>query len=251
MHEKLFALDFDGVICDSALETGLSGWQVATRIWDDMPKAMPDKIMTDFRQIRPIMETGYEAILICRLLFECVSPAHIMDDFANQLKNILVRDQLNVTDLKKRFGEYRDSWINTDLSGWITMNPLYPGVSELLHQIPLQQRFIITTKQERFVSEILAANQIEILPDQIYGLERKLKKPQILDDLQRTNAQATILFIEDRLPTLLDVIDTPSLTPVQLYFANWGYNTDADKLQAMQHPRITPLDTAALHKLTH
>lgn len=251
MQEKLFALDFDGVICDSALETGLSGWQVATRIWDDMPKAMPDQIMTDFRQIRPIMETGYEAILICRLLFEGVSPAHTMNDFANQLKNILVRDQLDVTDLKKRFGEYRDSWINTDLSGWITMNPLYPGISDLLQQIPLEQRFIITTKQERFVSEILAANQIEILPNQIYGLERKLKKPQILDDLQRTNAQATILFVEDRLPTLLDVIDTPSLTPVQLYFANWGYNTDADKLQAIQHPRITPLDTPALHKLTY
>src|SRR5690606_14288387 len=156
-------------------------------IWDDMPKAMPDQIMKDFRQIRPIMETGYEAILICRLLFEGIPPAQVMDDFANQLKNILVRDQLDVTDLKKRFGEYRDSWINTDLSGWINMNPLYPGVSDLLQQIPLPQRFIITTKQERFVSEILAANQIEILPDQIYGLERKLKKPQILDDLQRTN----------------------------------------------------------------
>lgn len=251
MQEKLFALDFDGVICDSALETGLSGWQVARCIWDDMPTTMPDQIMTNFRQIRPIMETGYEAILICRLLFEGVPPAHIMADFANQLKNILVRDQLDVTDLKKRFGEYRDSWINTDLSGWIKMNPLYPGVSELLQQIPLQQRFIITTKQERFVSEILAANQIEVLPDQIYGLERKLKKPQILEDLQRANAQATILFVEDRLPTLLDVIDAPFLTPVQLYFANWGYNTDADKLQALQHPRITPLDTPALHKLTH
>lgn len=250
MLERLFALDFDGVICDSALETGLSGWQVACHIWEEMPQQMPEQIMADFRQVRPIMETGFEAILICRLLFEGVPATLVMDNFANQLNKILARDHLDVSTLKKQFGDYRDSWITADLSGWIKMNPLYPGVSDLLEQIPLDQRFIITTKQERFVSEILAANQIEILPSNIYGLDRKLKKPQILEDLQRLHPQATISFVEDRLPTLLDVIDTPSLTAVQLYFANWGYNTDVDKLQALQHPRIKPLDSPSLHKLT-
>lgn len=251
MQQTLFTLDFDGVICDSAIETGLSGWRVASDNWADMPKEMPDQIMRDFRQVRPVMETGFEAILICRLLFEGAPADRLIDDFSNQLERIILRDQLKVADLKKRFGDYRDSWIEADLSGWIKMNPLYPGVIELLQQIPLHQRYIITTKQERFVSEILSANQLDILPQQIYGLERKLKKPQILENLQQLAPEASIFFVEDRLPTLLDVINTPSLSSVELFFANWGYNTTADKLQALRHPRITTLNTPSLHNLTH
>lgn len=242
MSKLLFALDFDGVICDSAIETGMSGWQVATHYWDDMPKEMPEQVIVDFRQVRPVMETGYEAIIICRLLFEGTHPQLLMSDFTRLIEKLLARDQLEAEDLKKRFGEYRDNWIEADLSGWIKMNPLYPGVADLLQQIPRHQCFIITTKQERFVTEILAANQIEILQAQVYGLERKRKKPQILEELQQLTPQATILFVEDRLPTLLNVIDTPSLSSVQLYFANWGYNTINGRQQATHHPRITTLD---------
>lgn len=251
IQQDLFALDFDGVICDSAIETGLSGWHVASHIWADMPAQMPEQIINDFRLVRPVMETGFESILICRLLFEGKPTALLIDDFAKQIEFILLRDNLAVADLKKQFGEYRDNWIKTDLVGWIKMNPLYPGVKEFLQQIPLQQRFIITTKQERFVSEILSANQIEILPQHIYGLDRKLKKTQILEDLQQLNPATNIMFVEDRLPTLLDVSQTPSLSAIKLFFANWGYNTAEDKHQAHQHPRITTLETPSLHNLTH
>jgi len=245
-ENKLFALDFDGVVCDSAIETGLTGWQVATQLWQDMPENMPEQIMIDFRYIRPVMETGFEAILICRLLFEGIKPDLLMTDFTQRIDAILSRDQLDTTDLKKRFGEYRDNWIENDFSGWIKMNPLYPGIGKLLQQIPLSQLFIITTKQERFVQAILQANQIDIIPTHIYGLDRKLKKPQILSNLQQSHPQTTILFIEDRLPTLLDVIRTPSLSTIQLCFATWGYNTTKDLQAALKNPRINTLDTPSL-----
>lgn len=131
------------------------------------------------------------------------------------------------------------------------MNPLYPGIDKLLQQIPLSQLFIITTKQERFVQAILQANQIDIIPTHIYGLDRKLKKPQILHDLQQLHPQTTILFVEDRLPTLLDVIKTPLLSNIQLYFANWGYNTQTDKQLALQQTRITLLDKPSLYILKY
>ena len=251
MQDKLFAFDFDGVICDSALETGLSGWKVAASLWPDMPDNMPDAILQHFRQVRPVMETGYEAILICRLLFEKQSTDTMLCDFSGQIQQLISREKLDIADLKEQFGAYRDNWIAEDFPGWINMNPLYPDIATLLSQIPSSRLVIITTKQERFVSAILQANQIELDPEQIYGLDRKLKKPQILEDLQRSHPAATILFVEDRLPTLLDVSQTPSLSAVKLFFANWGYNTTADKQQAIEHPQITILKTPSLHELTH
>jgi len=241
MQDKLFALDFDGVICDSALETGRSGWQVASQQWPDMPATMPESLLADFRNVRPVMETGFEAILICRLLFEGVSISTLLQDFPWQIEQLSRRDQLDTHALKMQFGAYRDNWIANDLAGWLRMNPLYPGVKEWLNHIPLARRFIITTKQQRFVSAILAANQINIPDTHIFGLERKLKKPQILADLQARYPHTAIVFIEDRLPTLVDVINTESLSAIQLYFAGWGYNTETDKQQAQQHQQINYL----------
>lgn len=249
MQDKLFALDFDGVICDSALETGLSGWQVAYRYWPDMPVKMPETMLADFRRVRPVMETGFEAILICRLLFEGVAVASLLADFPQQIDQLSRREKLDSSTLKTQFGAYRDSWIASDLADWIKMNPLYPGISDLLERIPPAQRFIITTKQQRFVSAILAANNITMPESRIFGLERKLSKPQILTNLQAQHPHADIVFVEDRLLTLFDVINTENLSAVQLYFAGWGYNTTADKQQAQQHPRINYLPQLASFNL--
>ena len=80
---NLYALDFDGVICDSAIETGITGWKVARQIWQDMPDQTPPEMITLFRQVRPVMETGFEAILIMRLLHEGISPALLLADFSS------------------------------------------------------------------------------------------------------------------------------------------------------------------------
>ena len=83
----IYALDFDGVICDSALETGISGWKAAYRLWDDFKDPMPsEKMITDFRMVRPIMGTGYEAILISRLLHDGVSVESILQNFDTKKK---------------------------------------------------------------------------------------------------------------------------------------------------------------------
>ena len=67
----IYALDFDGVICDSALETGTSAWKAASQIWNDFSTTLPTKeLSAQFREIRPIMGTGYEAILIVRMLHD-------------------------------------------------------------------------------------------------------------------------------------------------------------------------------------
>lgn len=243
-RRKLYALDFDGVICDSAIETGITGWKAAHQIWPEMPSQPLAKMITAFRQVRPVMETGYEAILIMRLLFEGVSPTLLLADFSAKIAKIIAQNQLAITDLKQQFGEARDHWIANDLDEWTALNPLFDGFTEILRQIEPKQCYIITTKQERFVSKILKANNIGLPANHIFGLDRKLSKRQILTDLLTLHPDQTILFVEDRLPTLINIINDSRLQNVLLFFANWGYSTKRDKQQALNLKTVTMLDLA-------
>lgn len=61
--KQLWALDFDGVVCDSCGESALSAWRAAEGLWPDMfaedvVKAQKDDIMEKMRAVRPVVETG-------------------------------------------------------------------------------------------------------------------------------------------------------------------------------------------------
>ncbi len=232
----VYALDFDGVICDSAVETGVAGWKTASLLWPDMPEQCPPEIVKQFCQVRPVLETGYEAIFVIRLLFQQTGITEILAGF-DSLKKI-IENQLsqNTDDLKQLFGQTRDQWINSNLDDWLANNPLFEGIREKLVRT-LQQHpcYIVTTKQERFVQHILSANDIHIPDQNIYGLERQLKKDAILVLLQQHHPEQIIHFVEDRLPPLLDVQQHPQLQKIQLFFADWGYNTEQDRQSAVDH----------------
>ncbi|NQZ52808.1 MAG: HAD family hydrolase [Piscirickettsiaceae bacterium] len=234
--QKIYALDFDGVICDSAVETGITGWKVAHQLWPEMSANTPAEMIDLFRQVRPVMETGYEAILIMRLLFKGISAQTLLDDFANRITQLINHEQLAISQLKILFGETRDHWINHNLNEWVEMNPLFDGFAEKLKLIDAEQCYIITTKQERFVSQILSANNIPFPAERIFGLDRKMSKPQILSKLIKSHPEHIILFVEDRLPTLINVADDEQLGKVKLFFANWGYNTQHDKSAVKKLP---------------
>lgn len=246
VSNKLFAFDFDGVICDSAVETAHSGWKMALQIWTDMPADLPPSLLNGFREVRPVLETGYEAALILRLLFEDTRADALLDDFHSLLEALLIRDNLQTDELKLLFGETRDSWLKQDFDNWIAMNPLFTQVADKLRQLDPQQCVIITTKQERFVSHILSANQILFPLEHIYGLERNVSKQQILIDLSAEQRWQRMLFIEDRLPTLINVITDDRLDHVELYLADWGYNTIADRQHANNIQRIRQLTLDAV-----
>ena len=235
----IYALDFDGVICDSAVETAITGWKAAVSIWDDMPNAVPHELIEQFRLTRPLIETGYEAILAMRLLYLNQSVNTIYADYGNKIEALLNQTQLTTDDLKKLFGATRDTWIENDLADWINMNPLFTDVAKKLQSLGQHcSWYVVTTKQERFVKQILKANAIELSDERIFGLDRKLKKTDVLKALIKNYPNKTIYFVEDRLPTLIEALKTPELAGIKLIFALWGYNTPEDKNHAAQHPII-------------
>ncbi len=244
--DYLYLLDFDGVICDSAIETAVTGWRAAGSFWTDISGEFPpDRLISQFRQVRPVLETGYEAILILRALSDGVSVTTLLNDFAKQMKQLLVQYNLSPSELKTQFASVRDHWIAGDLTSWIEMNPLFEGVPDYLRRLNQSEHpwYIITTKQERFVSQILAANNIPFPADHIFGLDRNKSKNQVLSELQIEHPDVPFGFVEDRLPTLHNVIADQNLRSVSLFLADWGYNTEQD-LNSITNLGITPLSLA-------
>ena len=238
----IYALDFDGVICDSAIETGITGWKAAIQIWPDMKAPLPStELINQFRLTRPVIETGFEAILIIRLLYLKQSIDSIINNFNTIKRQVLVESDQTPEALKKLFGNTRDYWIKNNLDEWIAMNPLFPGIREKLKNISHQPWAIVTTKQERFVSQILVANEINLPGNCIYGLDRQMSKEAVLSELLEKNPQQSIHFIEDRLATLLNVIANDRLSTLTLSFALWGYNTAEDKSAAQSQQRINSI----------
>jgi phosphoglycolate phosphatase-like HAD superfamily hydrolase len=231
----IYALDFDGVICDSAVETAMTGWKAATRIWDDMPKTAPQVMIDRFRLIRPIIETGFEAILAIRLLYLGNTVETIYTHYGDKVQALLQDTQVSVDELKTLFGETRDIWIANDLADWINMNPLFDGVAEKLKRLDrLCPWYVVTTKQERFVKQLLKAHAIALPDGNIFGLGSNMNKIAVLKRLSQPHPDQTIYFVEDRLPTLMAVLNNEELTNVELFLALWGYNTDEDKSIAVQ-----------------
>tara|TARA_B100000795_G_scaffold146172_1_gene109510 strand:+ start:832 stop:1584 length:753 start_codon:yes stop_codon:yes gene_type:complete len=230
---QLYALDFDGVLCDSALETSITAWRAARNyLWPKMPEHIPPEVIEKFRSVRPALETGYEAILIVRLLFEGLAAETLLSDFHHRIEGLIKRDRLDTEKLKQQFGSTRDEWLKRDLPEWLKMNPLFSGVQAKLVSIKSEHCFIVTTKQERFVEQILSANKIPFPKEQIFGLDRKLSKQQVLRQLQEKYPDHPLVFVEDRLPTLINIMKDRDLTKIQLVLANWGYNTTEDRQQA-------------------
>lgn len=231
----LFALDFDGVICDSAVETALAGWKAAGQLWTELPPAVPQQLVERFRAVRPLIETGYEAILTMRLLQLGVTVEALYAGYTERFEQLLQQTGVSIDELKKLFGATRDQWIADDLPDWIAHNPLFPGIAEALRDLADRDTwYVVTTKQERFVQHILAAHRIDLPSTRIFGLDRKMPKPEVLKGLQAEHPQRTLCFVEDRLPALQGVIADNALTDVQLRFALWGYNSREDRTAAAQ-----------------
>lgn len=224
----IYALDFDGVICDSAVETAITGWKAATFVWPDMANTIPEeKHIEQFRELRPLLETGFEAIIFMRLIQQGESIENIKANISTFLKELGKDSAL----LKQLFGQTRDQWIHHAREEWVTMNPLFEGVADKLQKLSGQTWYIVTTKQERFVEQILQANKVD-LPVGIYGLDRKMSKQAVLQELLERHGDKTIQLVEDRLPTLTGVLQNDRLQAVQLRLVDWGYNTEKDRTLA-------------------
>lgn len=232
------ALDFDGVLCDGLIEYFQTAWRVYVQLWQPIDRTPPEGLAEQFYRLRPVVETGWEMPVVIRSLLQGVPESEILTRWSEIAPVQIAADSFSSADLGAAVDRVRDEWIQADLAGWLGEHRFYPGVIDRLREIcasPVRP-VIITTKEGRFVAQLLQQQGIDLKADQILGKEVKQPKAESLRQICGENE--VIWFVEDRLKTLQSIATQTDLADVRLFLADWGYNTAIDRQTAAQDERI-------------
>jgi phosphoglycolate phosphatase-like HAD superfamily hydrolase len=226
---NILALDFDGVVCDGLIEYFQTAWRSYCQIWHPVNLTPPENLSSHFYRFRPVVESGWEMPIVLRALILGVPEEKIWTNWQGVTAEILREDNLQAAAIGAQVDQIRDEWIAADLEGWLGQHRFYPGIVARLQKLvnePVEIK-IVTTKEGRFVRQLLQQQGISLPDEAILGKEVKRPKHQTLRELLGASVEHSprIWFVEDRLKTLQAVSEYPDLAEVQLYLADWGYNT--------------------------
>ncbi|WP_170861259.1 HAD family hydrolase [Geitlerinema sp. PCC 9228] len=262
---SILALDFDGVLCDGLVEYLATAWQAYCQIWpvsadnlgiekkgkgiaqnENCMVSPPEWLPPDFYRLRPAIETGWEMPILIRALLQGVKPEQIWARWGEIVREIADIERISPQMVENTLDKTRDRLLETDVSRWLAMHQFYPGAIANLQRwlsSPAGEKpdtvTIITTKESRFVRQLLVREGIDFAENQIFGKDARRRKGEILKSLLRElPATATIWFVEDRLKTLQSIASDPQLERIELFLADWGYNTDSDRQTARDSERL-------------
>ncbi|WP_448560578.1 HAD family hydrolase [Trichothermofontia sp.] len=236
----LLALDFDGVLCDGHREYFQSAWRAYRQLWPEAEPHPPASLEPPFYRLRPVVETGWEMPLLLRAMIQAYPEDHLLRHWATIAPQLLTTEQLTQAQLQTALDCERDAWIQADLISWLHLHQFYPGTIARVQTAIAEgvTVVIITTKESRFVTQLLQEAGLDPSLLQIFGREQQRPKRDILRDLQQQGQYESIWFVEDRLKTLQNVQQQPDLTNIELFLADWGYNTVTERELAQQSARL-------------
>mmetsp|Transcript_28254 Transcript_28254/g.39767 ORF Transcript_28254/g.39767 Transcript_28254/m.39767 type:complete len:355 (-) Transcript_28254:193-1257(-) len=258
-RQFIYALDFDGVLVDSAAELGLSGFDAAKILFEGEPwlkrkLRRPDqiaKLVENFCQVRPCLETGWEAPLLLKLIADDDkrrSINDIMSEFQHGLRDEMM-STLGVTkeSCNEALKRARNDWIgeDKDAEDWLEAHGFYEGACDAVRQLLSDGKasdvYIITTKAADFSCRLLEKQKLYgqdapgggIPPENIFGLGSGPKPKVLASLLSARGDDCAAVFVEDRLLTLEETIqDTTICHRVLPVLASWGYNTQEQRKTA-------------------
>jgi len=214
----LIFLDFDGVICDSLLETLVSSWKGYYLCRGEAePAAVPVSLRKDFAGLRPYVRAGEDFILIHELIAAKtqVYSQEGFDALAEQ------RGAETIARYKEVFYAARRELLDDQRDYWISLNRLYPHVRPVLESLASEPRlYILSTKKAKYIVEILTAKAIDMDPGRVLSCGAREKKDTILDVLQSRQEERALL-VDDQIDHLAS--DWARDPRIQGCLAAWGY----------------------------
>jgi phosphoglycolate phosphatase-like HAD superfamily hydrolase len=239
----ILALDFDGVICDGRREYVHSGWRTYRQIWDSPSATPPDGLAERYIALTAVIETDLDVPLLVRALMLDLPAERILQEWTELTPQLLAgvaREKIQT-----EFVRQRDQWMAEDFNHWLNQQPLYPGVTDRLQQIlasPIKL-VIVTNRGQRFALQLLQAAGVMIPESQVFGKQSDRPKYQVLRQLL-TLEDSKLWFVEDHVKALRLVKQQPDLAQVELFLADWGFNTPTVRAEMESDPQIHLLSLA-------
>jgi len=240
----LLALDFDGVLCDGLEEFFQTAWMTCCELWSPPQRPALDAYRHPFYRTRPLIGATWEMPLLLRAFEHGHSEQDLHIAWAEIAQELIQRDGPAPQVIGETLDRLRSEWIAADITGWLALHHFPRGVVPQLQRMLADQSrtqvLVITAKHGRFAHLLLQREGVAIPTERVIGKEVGDPKPVSLQKLLRTSDRAieSIWFVEDRLKTLEEVIETPGLECVELFLAEWGYVTPADLDRVERSERI-------------
>ena len=264
-----WCFDFDGVLCDSVRETGLSGLKTGQKVAPKFFSAEhleavsldENKIIDLFVKVRPLLETGFESTILLFLCLQACDKLRTTTNgnrdsevvrFVNEKVDTIGLDacteefcqsfEVGREHLMNEFTATRAAWIETGLNDWLQQHKFFTIAKQCLQKLLCNEStrdkvYIITTKQKQFAVELLS-REFERLQgfeevdfsSRVFGLGSGPKYEVIKQILNKHPGRC--FFIEDRLSTLQKAKVSGIEAQCVFALAKWGYNTKNQQEQA-------------------
>lgn len=241
---KLVACDFDGVICNGLKEYFETSKKAYFQLYNLPEFNQLDQFQKSFYRLRPVVEVGWEMPILLRALIQGISEENIISAWGEICQKIVQEDKLDPKIVGKIVDSTRDHWISTHLEQWLSLHNFYPKIIHFIKQEIVAKNikfYIISTKEGRFIKQLLSQEELNLSDEQIIGKEIKQPKAITLTQLiaKYNYLPSEIAFIEDRLPTLRSTQNYPELQGIHLFLADWGYNTPTERTWVKNQQKIT------------
>lgn len=216
LNNSLIFLDFDGVICDSVRECFVSSWIAYSKdYYKDNLTSIKIEYKNNFIGLRPFIRSGEDYLLIHDLLLNNIKIKNQEEfDFY-----IVKTGKIRMEEYKESLYKVRNSLLEQEKDFWLSLNYLYPHMKLLLSKYYSHKNlYIISTKKQKLIIEILNSNNIKISPDRVYDSGKSRKLDIVSDIMEKTKVQDAVL-IDDQ----IDHLSGNNNKRIEVYLAKWGY----------------------------
>lgn len=243
MAAHILALDFDGVICDSAGECLFTSYSYYAPIAGLAPAPHLDEISESLRKkfyrIRPFIRDGKDYMLILYFITKGI-PIEIQEDFDQGSLEHLNRvcqevGAADAKELEEFFQRQRRDIRARDETAWLGLNPLYRKLEEglLACQDLFDQIYVTTSKPTDAVVKILAHHRIPLPENHIYGYDKVQKDRGKNGHLNKVRELTKAPFekihlVDDQISHL----KAARQLGANCYHAGWGYTTEQQQEEA-------------------
>ncbi len=246
--QKIFLLDFDGVIVDGMHEYWHSSLLACEKYLNSpyisVDQKLYKKVPNTFKEIRPWVKYGWEMVIIVHEIIKTENPikTHNKGDFINNYhqncQRVLKDNSWIAEDLQKILDKSRKYQIDKNFKTWVNLHNPFFEVLNFMEELRKKEikTVIITTKGKIFAEKIL--KELNIFPEFIFGYESGTKI-KIAEKL--TKAYEILGFIEDRKKTLINIKQNRETSHIPCFLADWGYLKKSDRYNLSNEIKLLKL----------